>query len=152
MKPARRPKTPKRCTPPACSPPLRRSTALKAARDAEGAAMVTVLTGHLGEIEALRAEAASNAEALPDAIKARIKAKFDELLPSGLDPERLEQEAAMLAVKADIREELDRLTAHIEAAHALLEGGSPAGASWIFWRKSLTAKPIRCVPSPPIRR
>jgi uncharacterized protein (TIGR00255 family) len=105
---------------------------LKAARDAEGAAMVTVLTGHLGEIETLRADAASNAEALPEAIKARIKAKFDELLPSGLDPERLEQEAAMLAVKADIREELDRLTAHIEAAHALLAGGSPAGRKLDF--------------------
>jgi uncharacterized protein (TIGR00255 family) len=105
---------------------------LKAARDAEGAAMVTVLTGHLDEIEALRADAASNAEALPEAIKARIKAKFDELLPSGLDPDRLEQEAAMLAVKADIREELDRLTAHIEAAHVLLDGGSPAGRKLDF--------------------
>jgi uncharacterized protein (TIGR00255 family) len=105
---------------------------LKAARDAEGAAMVAVLTGHLDEIEALRADAASNAEALPEAIKTRIKAKFDELLPSGLDPERLEQEAAMLAVKADIREELDRLTAHIEAAHVLLKGGSPAGRKLDF--------------------
>jgi uncharacterized protein (TIGR00255 family) len=105
---------------------------LKAARDGEGKALVGVLTGHLDEIETLRAEAAANAEALPQAIKARIKAKLDELLPSGLDPERLEQEAAMLAVKADIREELDRLTAHIEAAHALLDGGSPAGRKLDF--------------------
>ena len=105
---------------------------LKAARDGEGTALIGVLTGHLDEIEALRAEAASNAEALPDAIKARIKAKFDELLPNGLEPARLEQEAAMLAVKADIREELDRLTAHIEAAHALLDGGSPAGRKLDF--------------------
>ncbi len=106
--------------------------ALRAARDAEGRAMLAVLKGHLEEIEALRAEAASNAEALPDAIKARIKAKFDELLPNGLDPERLEQEAAMLAVKADIREELDRLTAHIVAAHSLLDAGSPAGRKLDF--------------------
>ncbi len=106
--------------------------ALKAARDAEGKALVGVLTGHLEEIESLRGDAASNAEALPSAIKARIKAKFDELLPNGLDPERLEQEAAMLAVKADIREELDRLTAHVEAARALLDGGSPAGRKLDF--------------------
>lgn len=106
--------------------------ALKASRDSEGVAMLAVLKGHLDEIEALRTEAASNAEALPEAIKARIKAKFDELLPNGLDPERLEQEAAMLAVKADIREELDRLTAHIEAARALLNGGSPAGRKLDF--------------------
>jgi len=105
---------------------------LKTARDGEGAAMVAVLTGHLDEIEAVRADAASNAETLPAAIRDRIKAKFDELLPSGLDPERLEQEAAMLAVKADIREELDRLTAHIQAAHALLEGGSPCGRKLDF--------------------
>ncbi len=105
---------------------------LKEARDSEGVAMVAVLKGHLDEIEELRADAASNAEALPAAIKARIQSKFDDLLPNGLDPERLEQEAAMLAVKADIREELDRLTAHIEAAHMLLDGGSPAGRKLDF--------------------
>ncbi len=105
---------------------------LRSARDDEGAAMAAVLEAHLAEIETLHADAAGNAEALPAAIKARIQAKFDELLPGGLDPERLEQEAAMLAVKADIREELDRLTAHIEQARALLAGGSPCGRKLDF--------------------
>ena len=105
---------------------------LKAARDAEGAAMAAVLHDHLAEIDALRSKAADHAEAAPAAIKARIKAKFDELLPDGLDPERLEQEAAQLAVKADIREELDRLTAHIEQAGALLAAGSPCGRKLDF--------------------
>ena len=94
--------------------------------------MAAVLETHLAQIEGLRAEAAGCADALPAAIKARIQAKFDELLPSGLDPERLEQEAAMLAVKADIREELDRLTAHIDQARALLAGGSPCGRKLDF--------------------
>lgn len=106
--------------------------ALKAARDAEGAAMAAILAEHLAEIEALRADAAGHADAMPTAIKARIQAKFDELLPNGLDPDRLEQEAAMLAVKADIREELDRLTAHIDQARALLAGGSPCGRKLDF--------------------
>ena len=105
---------------------------LKSARDEEGAAMAAVLDEHLGEIETLRAQAAANAEAAPAAIKARIQAKFDELLPNGLDPERLEQEAALLAVKADIREELDRLTAHVDQARTLLSGGSPCGRKLDF--------------------
>jgi len=106
--------------------------ALQAAREAEGAALADVLKGHLDEIEALRAEAAANAAAAPEAIRDRIRAKFDELLPGGLDPDRLAQEAAALAVKADIREEIDRLAAHVESARALLSAGSPCGRKLDF--------------------
>jgi uncharacterized protein (TIGR00255 family) len=105
---------------------------LQDAREAEGAAMGAVLTGHLDEIEALTREAAALDAARPAAIKARIEAKFAELLPNGLDPERLAQEAAVLAVKADIREELDRLAAHIDGARALIAGGSPSGRKLDF--------------------
>ena len=105
---------------------------LQAAREAEGAAMGAVLTGHLDEIEALTREAAALDAVRPAAIKARIEAKFAELLPNGLDPERLAQEAAVLAVKADIREELDRLVAHIDSARALIAGGSPSGRKLDF--------------------
>lgn len=105
---------------------------LQAAREAEGAALAEILEEHISEIEALREEATSSAGALPAAIKARIKAKFDELLPSGLDPERLEAEAAALAVKADVREELDRLKAHIAEARKLIAAGSPCGRKLDF--------------------
>ncbi|XBQ15523.1 MAG: YicC/YloC family endoribonuclease [Oceanicaulis sp.] len=105
---------------------------LQAAREEEGAALASVLEEHLSEIEALREEAAANAAARPEAIRDRIKAKFDELLPDGLDPDRLAQEAAALAVKADVREELDRLSAHIDSARALIAGGSPAGRKLDF--------------------
>jgi uncharacterized protein (TIGR00255 family) len=105
---------------------------LQAAREAEGAALVDILEEHLCEIETLRESAASCAGALPAAIKSRIQAKFDELLPSGLDPERLEAEAAALAVKADVREELDRLKAHVAEARKLIASGSPCGRKLDF--------------------
>jgi len=105
---------------------------LQSAREAEGAALAEVLEEHIAEIEALRAEAAGCAAALPQAIRDRVKAKFDELLPQGLDADRLAQEAAAIAVKADVREELDRLKAHIDTARGLLAGGSPCGRKLDF--------------------
>jgi uncharacterized protein (TIGR00255 family) len=66
------------------------------------------------------------------AIRDRLKARLDELVESGLDPDRLAQEAALLAVKADVREELDRLTAHVDSAHGLLAAGSPCGRKLDF--------------------
>jgi uncharacterized protein (TIGR00255 family) len=105
---------------------------LQAAREAEGAALAEVLEEHVAEIESLREEAAASAAALPEAIRDRVKAKFDELLPGGLDPDRLAQEAATLALKADVREELDRLKAHIDTARGLLAGGSPSGRKLDF--------------------
>ncbi|PWE17347.1 YicC family protein [Marinicauda salina] len=105
---------------------------LEAARREEGAALAGVIEGQVAEIEALRERAAAHAASQPAAIRDRIKAKFDELLPSGLDEDRLAQEAAALAVRADVREELDRLAAHVEAARALLSGGSPCGRKLDF--------------------
>ena len=97
------------------------------ARADEGRQLEATILSHLEEIERLTAQAATCAGAQPAAIKARLEAQIAELLPGSpaLPPERLAQEAAMLAVRADIREELDRLKAHSEAARALLrEGGS----------------------------
>lgn len=105
---------------------------LKAARLDEGAALNAVLKGHLDEITDLREQAARCAAAMPDAIKARLQTKLDELISGGVDPDRLAQEAAMMAVKADVREELDRLKAHIDSAHALLDAGSPCGRKLDF--------------------
>lgn len=103
--------------------------AMAGARAEEGARTVAMLRDHLGEIEALVEEAERCADATPDAIRARISAQLEELLPKdgALPAERLAQEAAVLAMKADVREELDRLRAHIEAARALLREDEAVG-------------------------
>ncbi|MBB5519854.1 YicC/YloC family endoribonuclease [Amphiplicatus metriothermophilus] len=102
--------------------------ALCAARRREGESLHSALAGQIDEIEALVARARTSAEAAPAAIRERIAAQLQELLAGAPIPEeRLAQEAAMLAVKADIREELDRLSAHAAAARALLASGEPVG-------------------------
>ena len=105
---------------------------LKLARHAEGDALKPVLVGHVDEIERLSAQAASSDAMRTETIKARIAAKFAELLPEGLPEDRLVLEAATMAVKMDIREELDRLIAHIVSARELLDAGSPTGRKLDF--------------------
>ncbi|KPP80435.1 MAG: Protein YicC [Oceanicaulis sp. HLUCCA04] len=106
--------------------------ALKAARQAEGAQLKTILESQISEIEALKIQAANHPAASIEAIRDRLKQKIDDLLPGGIDPDRLAQEAALMAVKADTREEIDRLTGHVEAARTLLAGGSPCGRKLDF--------------------
>jgi uncharacterized protein (TIGR00255 family) len=103
--------------------------ALASARADEGRKLEAVLRAQIDEIERLTGEAASSPAATPAAIKTRLMEQMSGLLGASpaLSEERLAQEAALLATKADIREELDRLTAHVEQAHALLEGKEPAG-------------------------
>lgn len=110
---------------------------LEAARQEEGASLEAILGGHVDEIERLTAAAASHAASQPAAIKARLQAKFEELLPQGLDVDRLAQEAASLAVRADVREELDRLAAHIDSARSLIAQGSPVGRKLDFLSQEL---------------
>lgn len=102
--------------------------ALASARAEEGQKLKAVLCGQIDEIERLTA-AASSPAASPAAIKTRLMEQMSELLgaSSALPEERLAQEAALLATKADIREELDRLTAHVEQARTLVDGNEPAG-------------------------
>lgn len=102
--------------------------ALREARRAEGASLVGVLAGQIDMIEKLAGEARGHAAAAPDAIRARIAAQLDDLLAGAAVPQdRLAQEAALLAIKADVREELDRLDAHVAAARALLKDPEPVG-------------------------
>ena len=105
---------------------------LAEARRAEGEGLTGVMEGHLEEIADLKAKAAAHDAAAPAAIRDRIAARFEELLPEGLEPERLAQEAAALAVKADVREELDRLEMHIQSARELMAQGSPVGRKMDF--------------------
>ena len=73
--------------------------------------------------------AAGAAAAQPAAVRARLAKQIAELLPPvvALSEERLAQEVAMLAAKADVREELDRLAAHVAAARGLLDQGGAIG-------------------------
>ncbi len=104
------------------------------ARAKEGAALARVLDGALDEIESLTRDAAASAAAQPAALKAKLEAQMAELLGSqtGLSPERLAHEAALLAVKADVREELDRLRAHIGQARELFAGKGAVGRKLDF--------------------
>lgn len=103
--------------------------ALAAARAEEGSRIEAVLRQHLAEIEHLVVQAKDSAECQPAAIRDRLTAQIGELLADdrALPEERLAQEAAALAAKADVREELDRLIAHVEQARGLLDAGGPCG-------------------------
>lgn len=102
--------------------------ALLAARLAEGAALAPVLAGVVDRIEALVQAAETEAAAQTAAIRDRFARRMAELGAGGPEmQERIVQEAAVLAVKADVREELDRLRSHIAAARELLKGEGGAG-------------------------
>ncbi len=103
--------------------------ALVTARQAEGARLETVLRDRLDELDALCAQAETAGAARAEAIRKRLEQQVAELLDisPALPEERLAQEAAMLAVKSDIREEIDRLKAHVAAAGDLLDEGGPIG-------------------------
>ncbi len=103
------------------------------ARGNEGAKLAALLGGQIDEIERLTREAASLAAAQPEALKARLSAQLAELLAGApVTPERLAQEVALLATRADVREELDRLTAHVQDARALMAQGKGVGRKLDF--------------------
>jgi uncharacterized protein (TIGR00255 family) len=108
--------------------------ALVAARSGEGAAIANVLGTRLAEIERLVATAEAAPSRKPDAIRTRLAADIDALLEAApaLDADRMHQEAVLLATKSDIREELDRLTAHVAAARSLLSDNAPVGRRMDF--------------------
>jgi uncharacterized protein (TIGR00255 family) len=124
--------------------------ALLEARRAEGARLEVVLRERLQWLAGLVGQAGERASVQPAAIFARLSEQLEALMGQSpaLTPERLAQEAALLATKADAREELDRLRAHREAALALLDGGGPVGRQLDFSAKSLIGRPIRSAPSP----
>lgn len=98
-------------------------------REAEGQRLGGVLHDQLADIETLAEQASEIAALAPDAIRARLIEQVEALTHdiAALDPERLAQEAALIMTKADVREELDRLSAHIAAARDLLGEGEPVG-------------------------
>jgi uncharacterized protein (TIGR00255 family) len=101
--------------------------ALAAARAAEGRALSVVIDRHVGEIEELCKRAADRASAQVGTVRARFESQLAELLDRAppLSEERFAQEVALLVGKADVREELDRLAAHIAQARTLLADARP---------------------------
>ncbi|HVZ90457.1 MAG TPA: YicC/YloC family endoribonuclease [Rhizomicrobium sp.] len=106
---------------------------LARARKVEGAKLATLLGAQMGEIEALVAAASALAACQPEAMRARLKAQIKEILEPGAVPDdRLAQEVALLAMRADVREELDRLAAHVHEARSLLASGEAVGRKLDF--------------------
>lgn len=102
--------------------------ALKQARLQEGAQIAIVLLAHLDAIAALCDRAENHPVRTRDHIEARLRDQLAALgADASLSPDRLAQEALLLATRADIQEELDRLRAHIAAARKLIAEGGPAG-------------------------
>jgi uncharacterized protein (TIGR00255 family) len=108
-------------------------------RHVEGSALGRILTARLSEIGTLAARAEATPGRKPEAIKARLAAQVNELLEASqrFDADRLHQEAILLATKIDIREELDRLTAHVAQATKLLADGGPIGRKLDFLAQEL---------------
>ena len=107
---------------------------LIAARAGEGARLQAVIEKQLAMIGSLVERAAAAAARQPQALATRLGEQIARLTEagSGLDPERLHQEALLLAAKADIQEELDRLRAHVAAANELIESDQPVGRKFDF--------------------
>jgi uncharacterized protein (TIGR00255 family) len=110
------------------------------AREAEGAALATVLNDRLARIGALAARADALPGRQPEAVRERLAQQIARLMGAaeGLDPVRLHQEAVLIAVKSDIREELDRLATHVASGERLLGDGGAIGRRLDFLAQELS--------------
>lgn len=109
-------------------------TSLAAARAEEGARLEAVVASQIRRIRELVAAARANPSRSTEATRSRLKEQVARLMDTGtsFDPDRLHQEAVLLATRADIEEELDRLQSHVEAAEALLASREAVGRKFDF--------------------
>ncbi|MBB3453790.1 uncharacterized protein (TIGR00255 family) [Rhizobium sp. BK313] len=103
-------------------------------RRREGQALGQILLGHVAVIATLTTTVERDPSRSPQEIAARLGAQVAMLLDgtSGLDRDRLHAEAALIATRADLREEIDRLKAHVAAARDLIAKGGPVGRKLDF--------------------
>ncbi len=103
-------------------------------RQTEGDALEEVLSGQIAQIDSLVGEARSHLPDRSEKASAALKAALEKVLDTadGVDPDRVTQELALIAVKTDVAEELDRLDGHIAAARDLVAGEGPKGRKLDF--------------------
>ncbi len=103
-------------------------------REAEGSALAEILEGQLATVAELTERAGQLALQRKDALADTLRANLAKVLGNsdGADPDRVAQELALIAVKADVTEEIDRLTAHVAAAQDLLKQKPPVGRKMDF--------------------
>ena len=112
--------------------------ALAETRSAEGARLGPTLAAHFDRIGALAAEARTLAATQPQALKEKLMRQIAEIAGEpGVSPERIAQEVALLAGKADVREELDRLSAHVAQGRELLAAKEAVGRRLDFLSQEL---------------
>ncbi|MCW8056239.1 YicC/YloC family endoribonuclease [Agrobacterium tumefaciens] len=107
---------------------------LKDMREREGASLFAILSGHINRIKQLVDIIENDPSRQPEQIAARLAQQISLIGDGlhGLDRDRLHAEAALIATKADLREEIDRLHAHVQASRELLTNGGPVGRKLDF--------------------
>jgi len=115
-------------------------------RKREGTTLGEILNQRLDQIEQLAAQAEKAPGRQPDAIRARLAEQIAALLEASdrFDSDRLNQEALLMATKADIREELDRIASHISQARDLLRKGGPVGRRLDFLAQEFNREVNTC--------
>ena len=115
-------------------------------RKREGTTLGEILNQRLDQIEQLAAQAEKAPGRQPDAIRARLAEQIAALLEASdrFDSDRLNQEALLMATKADVREELDRIASHISQARDLLRKGGPVGRRLDFLAQEFNREVNTC--------
>jgi uncharacterized protein (TIGR00255 family) len=121
-------------------------TALIEMRKREGVTLGQILSQRMDEIEGLAGKAEAAPGRKPEAIKARLAEQIAALLESSdrFDPDRLNQEALLMAAKADIREELDRIASHISQAREMIGKGGAIGRRLDFLAQEFNREVNTC--------
>jgi uncharacterized protein (TIGR00255 family) len=115
-------------------------------RKREGATLATILSQRLDEIESLAKKAEDAPGRKPEAIRARLAEQIAVLLEASdrFDSDRLNQEAIMIATKADIREELDRIASHVAQARDMIKKGGAVGRRLDFLAQEFNREVNTC--------
>jgi uncharacterized protein (TIGR00255 family) len=115
-------------------------------RQREGVTLGQILSQRMEEIERLARKAEAAPGRKPDAIRARLAEQIAALLETSdrFDPDRLNQEALLIAAKSDIREELDRIASHVSQARDLISKGGPVGRRLDFLAQEFNREVNTC--------